>query len=136
MESEQILIELYDKRQDIASSIYVTKLSDNVFRMIENDILNCRLTLETEFETRINKNGKHEIIRIVKDSPFNTRRFMLTQEFVDTGFKALGDKIIENGGFWEIVFGGIAIINLPIDTDINFDDLFKFVNYYPTEIKD
>jgi hypothetical protein len=46
----------------MSTTIYVNKVSDNIFRAVENELFNCRLTSGTEFETRINKDGKHEII--------------------------------------------------------------------------
>ncbi len=39
----------------------VEKFADPTFRMIGNDIFDCRLTLGTEFETRINKDGQYEL---------------------------------------------------------------------------
>jgi|GEM_PF-4044869 len=59
--------------------------------MTENDVLNCKLNLGTEFKTRINKDGKQEIIRIIKESPFKARRFLHTSQLVP--------KIID---YWEI----------------------------------
>jgi hypothetical protein len=68
MQDSPIQIEIYDKRQKMSTTICVDKISNNIFRAAENELFNCRLTRGTEFETRINKEGKHEIIRIVKDS--------------------------------------------------------------------
>ena len=60
--------------------MHVEQLSDNVFKTTENDLFNCSLTFGTEFETRLNKHGKREIIRIIKESEFITRRFSLTSQ--------------------------------------------------------
>ena len=60
--------------------MHVEQLSDNVFKTTENELFNCSLTLGTEFETRLNKHGKREIIRIIKESEFITRRFSLTSQ--------------------------------------------------------
>ena len=81
MEKEEIKIELYDKREKSITTLYVNMIAENKFRMIDNDIFNCRLTLGTEFETRINKDGYHEIVRITKASNFTTRRFLLSSEY-------------------------------------------------------
>ena len=136
MDSRDILIELYDKREKMTSSFYVNKLSDNVFRMTENDVFNYRLTFGTEFEARINQDGKHEIVRILKESPFETRRFMLNSQFTESEYKVLGDEIMKQGGFWQVDFGSIATINLPKDIDLSIDEIFKLFNFNPTEIKD
>ncbi|HEX7458392.1 MAG TPA: hypothetical protein VF301_08155, partial [Ginsengibacter sp.] len=48
-------------------------------------------------------------------------RSLHNNEFQDK----IGQPIINTGGYWEIVFGGIAFIHIP--KDINFDiiELFK-----------
>jgi len=136
MDTDEILIELYDKREKLTSSLYAFKLSDNVYRMAENDLTNCKLTFGTVFETKVNTIGKLEIVKILQDSPFVTRRFMLNSQFKESEYRLLGDEIMKKGGFWQVDFGGIATINLPKDTDLNIDELFKLFNFNPTEIKD
>lgn len=134
MQDNPIQIEIYDKRQKMSTTIYVDKVSDNVFRVVENEIFNCRLTLGTEFETRINKDGKHEIIRIVKDSGYITKRFLLTSQFNQSEYRLLGDEIIKQGGHWQVDFGGIATVNLPKDCKLDLEEIFKTFDFYPTYI--
>lgn len=136
MQTMTVEIELYDKREKLTATIHVERLSDNVFRMTENEIFNCRLTLGTEFETRINKDGKHEITKIIKDSDYITRRFFLTSQFKESEYRLLGDEIMKQGGFWQVDFGSIATINLPKDSELNIDEIFKIFDFNPTEIKD
>jgi len=38
-------------------------------------------------------------IRILKESPFTTRRFFLTSQFTETEYKLLGHEIIKRGGY-------------------------------------
>ena len=52
METKEIEIRVYDKREKSTGNLYVEQLSENKFRMTDNDIFNCRLTKGTEFETR------------------------------------------------------------------------------------
>jgi len=136
MQTKTVEIEVYDKREKLTTTIQVEQLSDNVFRTTENELFNCRLTLGTEFETRLNKDGKHEIVKITKDSDFVTRRFILTPQFKESEYRLLGDEIMKQGGFWQVDFGGIATINLPRDSKLNIDEIFKFFDFKPTEIKD
>ena len=131
---EEVKIELYDKRENSVATIYVEKLANNKFRMTDNDIFNCSLTLGTEFETRINKEGKHEIIKITKKSEFITKRYLLTSQFKESEYKILGDEIIKQGGFWQVDFGGIATINLPKESNLNIDKIFNIFDFKPTEI--
>jgi len=136
MQTKTVEIEVYDKREKLTTTIQVEQLSDNVFRMTENEIFNCSLTLGTEFETRLNKDGKHEIIRIIKESEFITRRFSLTSQFKESEYRLLGDEIMKQGGFWQVDFGSIATINLPKDCKLDLDKIFKTFDFKPTEIKD
>lgn len=136
MQTEEIKIEVYNKREDSISTMYVQQISENKFRMIDNDIFNCRLTLGTEFETRINNEGKHEIIRITKESKFITRRFLLTTQFNESEYRLLGDEIVKQGGFWQTDFGGIVTINLPKECKLDLDEIFKTFDFKPAEIKD
>ena len=120
----------------MSTTIYVNKVSDNIFRAVENELFDCRLTVGTEFETRINEDGKHEIIGIVKESDYITKRFFLTSEFNQWEYRLLGDEIIKQGGYWQVDFGGIATVNLPKDCTLNLEEIFKTFNFYPTYILD
>jgi len=129
-----IEIEIYDKREKLTTIVFVEHISDNKFRTVANEIFNCRLALGTEFETKLNKEGKHEIVSITKNSEYITRRFFLTSQFTESEYRLLGDEIIKQGGFWQIDFGGIATINLPKDCKIDLDNIFKTFDFKPTEI--
>jgi hypothetical protein len=136
MQTMTVEIEVYDEQEKLTTTIQVEQHSDHVFRTTENELFNCRLTLGTEFETRLNKDGKHEIIKITKDSDFVTRRFFLTPQFKESEYRLLGDEIMKQGGFWQVDFGGIATINLPRDSKLNIAEIFKIFDFKPTEIKD
>lgn len=134
MSAEITQIEIYDKREKITESVTVEKLTESKFRVAENAVLNCRLTVGTEFETRINKDSEYEITRITKDSDFITRRIMLNGQFSEADYRVLGDEITRQGGFWQVDFGSIATINLPKDATIDLDEIFRIFNLQTTEI--
>jgi len=136
MEVDEVKIDIYDKRERSTSLLYVKKLSDDVYEMIDNDLLNCKLTLGTQFETRTNKDGVLEITRILKKSPFTTRRFFLNSQFRASDYRVLGDEIVRVGGFWQVDMGGIATINLPKDCGLDIDEIFKIFDVKLSEIID
>jgi hypothetical protein len=138
MESENkiVEIELYDKKQQMTGKIQVEQLADSTFRMIDNDTFNYRLTLGTKFETRFNQHGKHEIVKMTKESPYVTRRFFLNSQFNESEYRLLGDEIISQGGYWQVDFGSIATINLPENCTLDIDEIFKTFDFNPTEIVD
>ena len=135
MQTKTVEIEVYDKREKLTTTIQVEQLSDNIFRTTENKLFSCSLTFGTEFETRLNKDGKHEIVRIIKESEFITRRFSLTSQFKESEYRLLGAEIMKQGGFWQVDFGSIATINLSKDCKLDLDKIFKTFDFKPTEIK-
>ena len=91
MEKEKNKIWVYDEKEKSTTTFYVEQLSENKFRMTDNDFFNCRLTKGTEFETRINNDGYHEIVTILKESEFITRRFFLSPQFKESDYRVLGE---------------------------------------------
>ena len=133
---EEIKIFVYDQREKITSSCYVEQISENKFRMTENDLFNCHLTKGTEFETRINEDGNHEVVKIIKKSEFITRRFLLSTQYKESEYRVLGDELMKRGGFWQVDFGGIATVNIPKDFEFNIDQVMKELDLNLTEITD
>ncbi len=119
-----IQIEIYIKKEKAAQVISVEKLAENIFRMAENEWLYFWLPFGTEIETQINKDGKHEILKVRKESEYITRRFFLTAQFKESEYKVLGEEIMKHGGFWQVDFSSIATINLPKDCTLNIDEIF------------
>ena len=134
MGTKEIEIRVYDKREKSTRNLYVEQLSENKFRMTDNDIFNCRLTKGTEFETKINKQGLHEIIKIIKDSDFITRRFFLSPQYKESDYRVLGEELTKRDGFWQVDFGGIATVNIPKDFEFNIDKVMKELDLNLIEI--
>jgi len=104
--------------------------------MTDNDLFNCHLTKGTEFETRINKDGHHEIVKILKNSEFITRRFFLSPKYKESDYRVLGEELTKRGGFWQVDFGGIATVNIPKNFEFNIDQVMKELDLKLTEITD
>ena len=86
---KEVKIEVYDKKEKVTTTLYVEQLSENQFRMIDNDLFNNQLTLGAEFETKINSENKHEVVKIIKESEFITRRFGLTPNYKESDYRML-----------------------------------------------
>lgn len=136
MQVEPIEIKIYEKREKMTTSIYVVQLSNNTFRSVENEIFNCKITYGTEFITRINTEGNHEITKITKESDFITKRFFLSQKYKESDYQMLGDEFIKLGGFWQVDFGGIVTINIPKNFELNIQKVMKELDLNLTEIID
>lgn len=134
MKEEIVEIEIYNRKERILSTISVERISENRFRTIANEIVDDRLTYKTEFETRLNSDKQHEISAVVKNSEFIRRRFNLTPQFKESEYRLLGDEIMKEGGFWQVDFGSVATVNLPRESKLNLDEIFKIFNFSPNEI--
>jgi len=134
MEDEVQSIELYDKALQITTTMAVIQLSQHIFRATENELFNDELTVGTEFETFVNKGGKHELIRIVRKTEFITRRFYWPAHLNIFDYQNWGDEIMKQGGFWQIDFGSIVTINLPKNSTINLDTLFQKIGLNVSEL--
>lgn len=76
---ETINIKVYDKVVRITTTMAAVPLSENIFRVTENEIINDELTVDTEFETRVNEAGRHEVVWIVKQSDYIPTGFCYRQ---------------------------------------------------------
>lgn len=136
MKKEPIKIELYNKREKATTTIYVEGLTENKFRMLDNNIFNCQLTLGAEFETRINNNGKHEVVRITKESEFITRKFFLSAAHKEEDYIMLGDELTKKGGFWQVDMRSVATVNIPKGFEYDIDQVIKDLDLRLREIKE
>jgi len=136
MEYQTIDIEIYDKRVMCTYTLHVLQLSNTSFKMLDNDIVNPTLTFGTEFETKLNKDSKYQVVKILKKSNYTIKKFYLNSQFSQSEYRMLGDEIIKAGGFWQVDFGSMAIINLPENSDLNIDEIFRTFNFNPIKIKD
>ena len=117
-EESPVLLTINHKPENLTSSCYATRLPNGYFRLLENDLINEDLTYGTEIETRIDASGKHELIRIVTHSPFDTNTLLLPPAYAGDNFRPIGKEIEKIGGTWEVVMGGLAIINTPKNVDL------------------
>ncbi|EHQ26713.1 hypothetical protein [Mucilaginibacter paludis] len=131
----EVQIQLYDKREKVLTTTCVEKLTENRFRMAENDIFDCRLTKGTEFETRLNQDGQHVIVRVIKNSEYVTRRFLLPINFNVNDYRMLGDELGNRGGFWQVDFGGFLTINIPKNFEFDIDSVIKEFELKVSEIR-
>ena len=130
----EVKIDVYHKEEKVTTTLYVEQLSENRFRMIDNDFCNPKLTLGTEFVTELNENGIHELKKITKESEFITRRFGLTPNHKESDYRMLGDELIKRGGFWQVDLGSIATINIPKDFEFDVDQVIKELDLKLVEI--
>lgn len=129
-----VKIVVYHKKEKVTTTLYVEQLSENKFRMTDNDFCNPKLTWGTEFATEINDQNKHEITKITKESEYITRRFRLTPNHKKSDYRMLGDELTKRGGFWQVDLGSIATINIPKEFEFDIDQVIKELDLKLVEI--
>ncbi|AUC75655.1 hypothetical protein [Olleya sp. Bg11-27] len=130
----EVEIKVYYKEEKVTTNLYVEQLSENKFRMIDNDFCNPKLTLGTEFETTVNEKGIYEVERITKESEFITRRFRLTPKHKESDYRILGEELTKRGGFWQVDIGSLATINIPKGFEFDIDKVIKELDLKLVEI--
>jgi hypothetical protein len=122
---KEVKIEVFNRKENVTTTLYVEQLSENKFRMIDNDLFNKQLTLGVEFETEINSEKKHEVVKVLKETEFITRRFGLTPNYKESDYRMLGEELTKRGGFWQVDFGSIATVNIPKDFEFDINQVIK-----------
>ncbi|MEO1655241.1 MAG: hypothetical protein AAFU64_16965 [Bacteroidota bacterium] len=131
---KEISIYIYNKREKSGEYIYVEQMGDQHFRMTYNAIFNCRLTRGTEFITKINAEGHHEVLRITQNSPYLTRRFFYPQGWKRADLEYLGEELSKLGGHWQVDFGGIVTVNYPPEAEATIEHFVKEYDFKVVEL--
>jgi hypothetical protein len=113
------------------------QIDSDTFKLIENPVFNCRINYGTIVKAIQDLSGELVMSKIIRASDFRTRQFMLSASLIEIQLKTqIGQPILDAGGMWEVVFGGITFIHLPKNSTFDLDKLFKANEYFPTEIVD
>jgi len=114
------------KKIDVnGETIYAEKISDIIYRCEESAIFSEEPVYGAEVEVMNSENGL-KFVRMVKASPFHTRRYIWSKEFMETDkCKQILDKIMTAGGFWEIAMGGVVFLHIPIEKESLLDELLN-----------
>lgn len=131
------MITLKDPQGSGSETLAAEQITADTFKLLENPILNCRINYGTTVRVTEDANGELVMSKIISASDYMTRRFMLSNSLNETELRTkIGKPILDAGGMWEVVFGGIAFVHIPKDSTFNIDQIFKENNYFPTEIID
>ena len=118
-----------------SETIAAEEISENTFKVIENPVFNCRISFGTIVKVTENAEKEMVVSKVVRASDYKTKHFLLSSISNIAEFKIkIGNPIIEAGGFWELVMGGMLYVNLPRESTFNIDEIFRSNNLFPTEI--
>lgn len=107
-------------------TIRAEKVRNNVYYCLESlvfinlDLYGCEIEAEE-------RDGKLIFLRILKQSKFKTHVYVWSQEYLASQkVKGIKNRIVEVGGDWEQVMGGVFFIHLPEDRDFLLGEILDF----------
>lgn len=121
----------------LSETVFGEQVSESAYRLLENPVFNCRITYGTTVKVEADKDGELVVIKILRASDYTTRRFLLPSSLSNTNFAdKIGNRIIEAGGTWEVVMGGLAFVHFPKTSTFNLNKLFEEIGCHLTELID
>src|SRR6185295_13325617 len=87
--------------------IYCSVIGENLYRCEESSLINECVVYGTEIEVK-EEGESLKFVKIINESPFFIDRLLASKELLDSdrGKKAK-EMIMESGGDWEQIMGGI-----------------------------
>lgn len=103
------------------------KRSDTIYYCLESPVFVDIKLYGCEIEVK-EEGGKLKFVKVHKESSYTTHVYTWSKEFLgsEKGMK-LKKKILDLGGDWEQVMGGILFIYLPREKDDMLGEILKIV---------
>jgi len=116
----------------VSERLAVTPMGPNLYRMEQSSLwggVSCYDVIETEPQSE----GTVRFLRVLIPSGLKTVSWLLSRtEAESPALSALLDKVIDVGGHWERIFGGVLVLHLPpAEDDQIIDELNSFLNQPP-----
>ncbi len=111
----------------------VVKISEHKYKLFNNDPFNESLTYGTIIEVekeKIEEDGESKFVlkNIHRKSEFSSECIGLPMTLSESEMRVVGQMIIDEGGYWEVLFGSIGFVNLPKNSKLNVtEELNKLI---------
>ena len=93
--------------------LLLTALGPNIYRAEESCVLG-EFSYKDLIEARPLSDGSLQFLKIVTPSGLKTNCWILSKGVIESeGFQAILDSVMNLGGNWEQVFGGVLLVHLP-----------------------
>jgi len=129
-EEEIIQIKMYVPEESSTGTYDVIKISENRYKLANNDPFSEVLTYGAiiEVQPEQKEEGIFEFKEIYAESEYSLEVIALPASLNETEMRIVGQKIIDEGGYWEVIFGGMGYVNLPKKSKLNvIDELNKLI---------
>ncbi len=108
--------------EGVTESLLVTPLAQNLFRLEESP-LNDELAFYDVIEGERQGDGNVIFQRVAKKSEMRRFSYLLNNQIIDSmQFQSLQQQVMEIGGNWERLFGGIVIFSLPSEGTLDVEN--------------
>ena len=135
MQNEETEIQL--ENADMIYSVYGKWVNELNFKLTSNDPFDFRNSYGTTLElAKTSQPDVYHVNKVTERSNFTTRRFLLNSSLKESEYRVIGDEIMKIGGFWEVIFGGYAMVNIPNGSTFNLDEILELLPQPLTEITD
>lgn len=121
---KEIEIRMYVPEELSTGNYAVNQLSEFTFKLINNHPFNETLCYGTiiEVEPEVKEEDDEKVYtlkNVLKESDFSINVITLPSDLNETELRRVGKMITDEGGFWEVIFGGMGYVNLPKDSKLD-----------------
>lgn len=131
---KEIDIRMYIPDESATGSYAVIQLSEFTYKLTNNDPFNETLSYGTiiEVEPQIKEDDDEKVYTlksVLKESDFSINVIGLPSELNEKELRVVGKMITDEGGFWEVIFGGMGYVNLPKHSRLDvIEELNKLIS--------
>jgi hypothetical protein len=101
-------------------NLFVSSLSKNRYRLEEAPLLTESVFYGDIIEAERQSDGSLLFTQVLERSGMWHYEYILPRSiFESDGFKKLLDRIVEAGGHWTQTFGGVLLVSLPKESELN-----------------
>jgi len=129
-EEEAIEFRMYVPEHRSTGTYYGIKTAPNCYKLTVNDPFNEALCYGTiiEVQPALKEEGVYELKGIYAESEFTAEMLTLPNALNESELRVVGKMITDEGGYWEVIFGGLAYFNLPKTSELNvFAEVTKMI---------
>ena len=105
------------------------KIHKCLIQLLCNDPFDEDLSYGTiiEVEKYLTKDGHFQLKKVVRVSEYDRETYWLPTGLNEKELRIVGDKIVAEGGYWEVMMGRFGIVNLPKQSPLNVNEALKIL---------
>lgn len=118
---KEVEFRMYIPKEKSTGVYYGCKIEDNKFQLTCNDPFYEELSYGTIIEVEPNEmeEGVLKFKKVYKKSEYSLEVIGLPGQLNESELRSVGQMILDEGGFWEVIFGGMGYVNLPKNSTLN-----------------